>query len=943
MSEGIDKVLHDFLVESQENLERLDREFVVLEREPDNKELLESIFRSFHSIKGGAGFLSLAHLEELSHRAEDVLAKLRNHSLALDVDLSTTLLSTVDCIKSILVHLEKTGEEGEHNVQVVVEDLNNVITGSKKRKSAASRKKKPAASGKKKPTPNPSQEGNTPPYPPQGGTIPGSSQEGNDTPLPSLKEGILTESEAPETRQGSERDTEITAQEAPPASPDVQEAGKDEKDSATKDQWIVETMEHALPSAEDTRIHVDLGLLDQLMNITGELVLARNRVVQFAGAEEIDLQTLRTVSQRLNVVVSELQETMLKTRMQPVKKVFGILPRLVRDLSKVHGKEVELRIEGQDTELDRTLLEALKDPLTHLVRNAIDHGIESPEIRRQNGKPQTGTIVIKAYHEGGQVYIDITDDGAGIDLEQIKSKAIKEGIITPQRAEELSERDLFNLIFRSGFSTSETVTSMSGRGVGMDVVKKNLDRIGGTADVHTWPHQGTTVKLRIPITLAIIPVLIVNAADQRFAIPQVHLEELLMPQSDNGGSTGIEKLSGAEVYRLRGELLPLLRLNHVLQLSAPEASTQDGINIVVVSAGTIRFGIIVDDVGDTEEIVVKPLSSHVQQLPCYDGATIMGDGKVALILNVNGLFTTARFDLGDLKQTEQTELKQEEQILTTTQEDQRQTIVLFRVAENEYYGVPLAFVVRLEEFPISQIERSGGREVLQYRNNILPLIRLEPYLNLETTPDPELLSLIVFSVEKQIGLVVKEIINTLEISTHIDTETFQQKGVLGSTIVQEHPVLILDIHGLIEMAYPAWYKKFFVSKLREEEREQTRVLLVDDSMFFLNIEKSYLESAGYQVLTAAHGNEAMEILGRQPVDVVVTDIAMPHCDGYELTRIIRSREEWKHIPVMSLTVLSGEEDRRKGIDAGIDEYKIKLDREDVLRALEQLILRSRKK
>lgn len=369
---------------------------------------------------------------------------------------------------------------------------------------------------------------------------------------------------------------------------------------------------------------------------------------------------------------------------------------------------------------------------------------------------------------------------------------------------------------------------------------------------------------------------------------------------------------------------------------------QNDINIVVVSAGATKFGVIVDDVGDTEEIVVKPLSSHIQQLHCYDGATIMGDGKVALILNVNGLFTAAQFDLEDLKHAGQAERKQEEQSLTETQKENRQTIVLFRAGKNEYYGVPLAFVVRLEEFPTSQIERSGGREVLQYRGEVLPLMRLEPYLNIEASPDPDLLSMIVFSVEKPVGLVVTEILNTVEISTHIETETFQQKGVLGSTIVEGHSVLILDIHGLIEMAYPAWYKKFFVSKLSEEERKQIRVLLVDDSRFFLNIEKSYLESTGYQVITAEHGNKAVEILERQPVDVVMTDIDMPYCDGYELTKIIRSRDEWKHLPVMAVTVLSGEEDRRKGMKAGIDEYKIKLDRDDVLRALEQLILRSRK-
>lgn len=892
MIQELDQVFRDFLVESQENLAELDQQFVDWERDPTNKELLNSIFRTIHTIKGSAGFLNLTRLEQISHYAEDVLAKFRNRSLTLDADLTTVLLHTVDCIKSILLHIEKTGEEGEHNMQAVIEDLKAIINGT---------------------------------------------WEGKPQILP------VAEPENPEVRQETEEKIVPALQEVSSKSGEMQDEAQDEAKKATQKQRIADTMEHALSSVEDTRIHVDLGVLDQLMNLTGELVLARNRVVQFAGVEAIDQQNFRAVAQQLNVVVSELQETMMKTRMQPVRKVFGMLPRLVRDLSKAYGKTVELRIEGQDTELDRTLLEGIKDPLTHLVRNAIDHGIESPEVRRQQGKPSAGTIAISAYHEGGQVHIDIVDDGAGIALDAVKAKAIKEGLATPQRVEEMSERELLHLIFRPGFSTSTVVTNISGRGVGMDVVKKNLDRIGGIVEIHTELHKGTAVKIRIPITLAIIPVLIVRVGTQRFAIPQVNLEELVMLQGRNGKDLGVERLYGAEVYRLRGELLPLLRLNHVLHLSSLDAPEQQDTNIVVVSSGIARFGIIVDVVGDTEEIVVKPLSSHVKQLPCYDGATIMGDGKVALIMNINGLFTAAQFDLEDIEQAEQAEREQEGQMPTGVQGgEQRQTIVLFQVGKQEYYGVPLAFVVRLEEFPTSQIEYSGGREVLQYRGDVLPLMRLESYLNVEAAPDPDLLSLIVFSVEKPIGLVVNEILNTIEISTHIDTETFQQKGVLGSTIVEGHSVLILDIHGLIEMAYPTWYKQFFVSKLDEAEREQIRVLLVEDSAFFLNIEKSYLESAGYQVITAGHGNEALEILEKQSLDVVVTDIDMPYCNGYDLTKAIKAREEWKHIPVMAVTALSGEKDRRKGIEAGIDEYKIKLDREDVLRSLELLILQSRK-
>ena len=877
---GIDRVLGDFIVESQENLDRLDHEFVDLEHDPHNEELLASIFRTIHTIKGSAGFLNLTNLEQVSHYAEDVLAQLREHSLALNDEIVTSLLQGVDSIKSILLMLEKSGEEGDIDILDVVGELKK-ITGTES--PAFLEQKSPFLSD-------------------------GPSREPQET---------STSQETPET---------------PEVTPGA------EKRTSSQEAMLSEALDHSSVSVEDTRIHVDVGLLDQLMNLTGELVLSRNQVVQFANT--IEERNFRAVTQRMNVVVSELQEIVMKTRMQPVKKVFGIFPRLVRDMSKLQGKDVQLIMEGQNTELDRTLLEGIKDPLTHLVRNALDHGIETPEVRRQRGKPPTATISIEAYHEGGQVIIAISDNGAGIDVEKVKAKAIREQLISPQQAEEMHERHLINLIFRPGFSTAETVTSISGRGVGMDVVKKNLDKIGGIADIHTEPHQGTTMTIRIPITLAIIPVLIIRAGEQRFAIPQVNLEELLMLQRDNGTDQGIEVVYGAEVYRLRGELLPLLRLNTILKLPSQREETENT-HVVVLSTGEIRFGLIVDEVGDTEEIVVKPLSKHVKQLHCYDGATIMGDGKVALIMNVNGLFRATQLTLEDMKKVGQVGLETDEHAPTETKGEHRQTIVLFTAGENEYYGVPLAFVIRLEKFSASQIEYSGGRQIMQYRNEILPLLRLEEYLDIPHTPDPEMLSLIVFAVEKQIGLVVHEIIDTVEMSTHIDTETFQQQGILGSTIVQGHSVLILDIHGLIELAYPNWYKKFFVSKLSEEDRENIHVLLVEDSTFFLNIERSYLEAAGYRVTTAQNGQEALEKLETASFDVVVTDIDMPVCDGYELTRRIKSNEVWQDLPVMAVTALAAEKDREKGVAAGIDEYQIKLDRDDVLRALELLILRRR--
>jgi len=904
MQDELDLVLHDFLLESQENLARVEQEFVRLEQEPGNPELLGDIFRAIHSIKGSAGFLRLARLEEVAHAAEEVLGQIRAGHLAFNEPIMNCLLQAVDGIRSMLVMLERTGQEGQHDTQQVITALQRISEGKD------------------------CEQKDLTPQPP---LLKGEGEQ-NLTPQASA-------SEAPLILKGEGE------QDLP--SPLRRGAGGE-----VSSPEVADPLERALSSVEDTRMHVDISVLDRLMNLTGELVLSRNQVVR--QATDSGQTAWLNVAQRLNGIVSELQENMLKTRMQELQKVFSLFPRLVRDVSKQHGKDVTLNMEGHHTELDRSLIEGLKMPLMHLVRNAIDHGIEIPAMRRQQGKSPTGTITITAYHDSGQVNIEIADDGAGIDVEQVRRKAVEQGILTQQDAELAGLERLLELIFRPGFSTAETVTDLSGRGVGMDVVKRHLNRLGGTIEIATKRGQGTTFTIRIPMTLAIIPGLLVMADERHFVIPQRNLEELV--RLDDEERQAIKRVSGTEVYRLRGELLPLIRLSRVLEVQekrdsmaadndAPsdEESIIRSPHIVVLSIGDRRFGVVVDHVADTEEIVVKPLGRHIKEVACYDGATILGDGNVALILNARGLFSAGRFRLEEIQRAEQKETEQQQQAGLASTKEHQQTIVLFKAGHEEFYGVPLAFVERIETFPAVQIETSGGREVMQYRGDVLPLMRLEPLLELAPSEARDTLSLLVFSVEKDVGLVVQEVINTIDISTQIDTKSFQQKGVLGTTIVQGHSVLILDIHGLIELAYPYWYQQFFVSKLKEEERQKIRVLLAEDSKFFLNIEKSYLESAGYQVVTAENGNAAQERLAEQPFDVVVTDIDMPYCNGYELTRAIRSNAEWKHLPIMAVTALSGDEDRQKGVEAGVDEYRVKLDRDDVLNALEQLILRKQKK
>jgi two-component system chemotaxis sensor kinase CheA len=537
---------------------------------------------------------------------------------------------------------------------------------------------------------------------------------------------------------------------------------------------------------------VDVGLLDKVMNLVGELVLARNQVLQFTTTTQ-DTTFLRT-AQRLNLITTELQEGVMKTRMQPIHNVWNKFPRVVRDLALGCGKQVRIDMDGADTELDKTIIEAIKDPLTHLVRNAVDHGIESPEQRKKAGKPLEGRLSLRAFHEGGQVNIEISDDGAGIDVDRVKRKAVEHGTITSDHAGRMSEREGLNLIFLPGLSTAERVTNVSGRGVGMDVVKTNIEKIGGMVDVQSTAGRGTTLKIKIPLTLAIIPALIVTSGKERFAIPQVSLLELVRLEGSDA-IAGIEDIGGAPVYRLRGNLLPLVDLNRELRL--PASATGGGnaqlVNIVVLQADDRQFGLVVDEINDTEEIVVKPLGKQLKGLACFAGATIMGDGQVALILDVLGIaqmanvVTELRSRAGNERASKNGESA-----------GNRDTWLLFTVGENGRMATQLSSVSRLEEIPVNLIERSGDSEVVQYRQHIMPLIRISTLLNRPSRKqDAEKVQVIVFAQgESYIGLVVDEIVDIVEQQISLE-RCGQHAGVSGSAVIQQRVTDVLDLDMII--------------------------------------------------------------------------------------------------------------------------------------------------
>jgi two-component system chemotaxis sensor kinase CheA len=560
----------------------------------------------------------------------------------------------------------------------------------------------------------------------------------------------------------------------------------------------------------DSAIRVDVGLLDKLMALVGELVLTRNQILQFSPPQE-NTAFLAT-RQKLNLLTTELQTGVMKTRMQPIGNVWTKFPRLVRDLAVACGKEVRLDMDGRDTELDKTIIEAIRDPLTHLVRNSIDHGIETPNVRLARGKPASGRLHLRAFHEGGKVVIEIADDGAGIDSQRVRDKAIKLGLVTVDEAARMGERELVNLIFRPGFSTADKVTQFSGRGVGMDVVRTNIEKIGGTVDITNRPGQGATVEMKIPLTLAIIPALTITSGGDRYAIPQVSLLELVRVDAEHA-EHGIEQFHGAPVYRLRGNLLPLVDLNALLRVEAPPRDNAD-VNIVVLQADDRSFGLIVDDIHDAEEIVVKPLQKQLKGIGTFAGATIMGDGRVALILDVLGVAQRA-----NVVSKVRARAVQEEAKIEPSPAAECQSILLFATSDGSRMAMPADLVARLEEFPRSSIERVGPQEVVQYRDEILPLLDVARVLrrlqreagvrSMTRTRAPvaesDKVPVVVYaSAGRRIGLIVGEIIDIVE-ETLVARSRPHRPGVQFTAVIQERVTEFLDIERIISEVDPEFF------------------------------------------------------------------------------------------------------------------------------------------
>ncbi|RKS80195.1 two-component system chemotaxis sensor kinase CheA [Motilibacter peucedani] len=751
--EGMDEIVQEFLVESHENLDQLDRDLVALEAEPGSRDLLSSIFRTIHTIKGTSGFLAFSKLESLTHVGENLLSRLRDGELPMTAATTDALLRMVDDVRSLLSRIEQDGTEGAVDVSGAVALVEACLNGSAV--TAAPAEPAPVAEPVAEEAPKPAAKRRTrKPAAPRAPKAAAAPAEPVTAPAPTVV--------------------------APPVAPTSVEAEHHPEPG---------TENPARRTAADSTIRVDVDQLDLLMRLVGELVLTRNQLIQRASAEH-DMDLLR-MTQRLNLVTSELQEGVMKTRMQPIDHVWSKLPRVVRDLSSMLGKQISLEMHGKETELDRTLLEAIKDPLTHIVRNSVDHGIETPEARRAAGKPETGLLRLRAFHEGGRVVVEILDDGAGIDPAKIGAKAVERGIITSAQLAAMPEREVLMLIFKAGFSTAEKVTNVSGRGVGMDVVRTNIEKIGGTVDLSSVPGQGSTFRLTIPLTLAIVPALTVECAGERYAVPQISLLEVVSVDASRG-TTAIEQVSGAPVYRLRGRLLPLVDLADVLGL---EGKRRDGLlNIAVLQSEGRTFGLILDRVLNSEEIVVKPLSSRLKGIGVYSGATILGDGSVALILDIQALAAGALSSEGAKRAAAV------EQHTAAVVEAEK--LLVAQVAGGRRVAIPLDMVTRLEEFPTDKVQHVGSREVVEYRNEILPLVRLSQHLGSFDDGTGERLPMIVSSRGgRSVALVVDRIIDIVEEGVHARSDV-DDIGLLGSALIQQQVVELLDVRQAILAADP---------------------------------------------------------------------------------------------------------------------------------------------
>ncbi|MET4243543.1 hybrid sensor histidine kinase/response regulator, partial [Bradyrhizobium sp. RT10b] len=865
----MDDLLREFLTETSESLDTVDNQLVKFEQEPNNAKILDNIFRLVHTIKGTCGFLGLPRLEALAHAGETLMSKFRD-GMPVTAGAVTVILSSIDRIKEILAGLEATEAEPEGNDRDLIDKLEAMVEQGMAAMAAGAVADAPPLVPEA-PTPVEAKVAPSKEKEMTEGTLIDQTLERplrpGEVSLDELERAFReTAIEAPAPVAKAEP---APAAEAPALA--AKEAAKPAKEKAAPKKSTADENAGEGASIANQSIRVNVDTLEHLMTMVSELVLTRNQLLEISRRNE-DTE-FKVPLQRLSNVTAELQEGVMKTRMQPIGNAWQKLPRIVRDLSSELGKQIELEMHGADTELDRQVLDLIKDPLTHMVRNSADHGLETPAERLASGKGEQGTIRLSAYHEGGHIIICIADNGRGLNTERIKAKAISSGLVTEAELEKMSEAQIHKFIFAPGFSTAAAITSVSGRGVGMDVVRTNIDQIGGTIDIKSVAGEGSSVTIKIPLTLAIVSALIVEAAGDRFAIPQLSVVELVRARANS--EHRIERIKDTAVLRLRNKLLPLIHLKKLLKIDDGAASDPENGFIVVTQVGSQTFGIVVDGVFHTEEIVVKPMSTKLRHIDMFSGNTILGDGAVIMIIDPNGIAKalgaagSSAHDMGD-----------ENGAHHIGSGEQTTSLLVFRAGSSQPKAVPLGLVTRLEELPADKIEFSNGRYMVQYREQLMPLVAMESVTIASQGAQP----ILVFADDgRSMGLVVDEIIDIVEERLNIEVGG-SASGILGSAVIKGQATEVIDVGHFLPMAFADWFTR---KEMKPSQHSQS-VLLVDDSAFFRNMLAPVLKAAGYRVRTAPTAQEGLAALRAQSFDVVLTDIEMPDMNGFEFAEVIRS-------------------------------------------------------
>ncbi|TMJ23201.1 MAG: hybrid sensor histidine kinase/response regulator [Alphaproteobacteria bacterium] len=871
----MDDLLREFLTETSESLDTVDNQLVRFEQEPNNAKILDNIFRLVHTIKGTCGFLGLPRLEALAHAGETLMGKFRD-GMPVTADAVSLILSSIDRIKEILGGLEATETEPEGSDEDLIVKLHDMVEHGMRAMAAGAAAAPVVAAAAAKP-------------PATHGTLVDQTLERP------LRPGEVSLDEL--ERAFRETSTEIApahaAKAAAPAAKSVAAGAAEQPAPSAKDQKMsakrsvvemVEASDNDRVANQSIRVNVDT--LEHLMTMVSELVLTRNQLLEISRRNE-DTE-FKVPLQRLSNVTAELQEGVMKTRMQPIGNAWQKLPRIVRDLSGELGKQIELEMHGADTELDRQVLDLIKDPLTHMVRNSADHGLETPAERAAAGKPEQG---------------------------------IANGLVSEAELEKMTEAQIHKFIFAPGFSTAAAVTSVSGRGVGMDVVRTNIDQIGGTIDVKSVAGEGSSVTIKIPLTLAIVSALIVEAAGDRFAIPQLSVVELVRARANS--EHRIERIKDTAVLRLRNKLLPLMHLKKLLRIDDGSSSDPENGFIVVTQVGSQTFGIVVDGVFHTEEIVVKPMSTKLRHIDMFSGNTILGDGAVIMIIDPNGIAKA----LGASSAASH-EITDENASLHSGSGEQLTSLLVFRAGSTQPKAVPLGLVTRLEEIAADKIELSNGRYMVQYREQLMPLVQMEG-VNVGTSGAQPIL---VFADDgRAMGLVVDEIIDIVEERLHIEVAGAGQ-GILGSAVIKGQATEVIDVGHFLPMAFSDWFTR---KEMRPSAGAQS-VLLVDDSAFFRNMLAPVIKAAGYRVRVVPNAQEGLTALrSGQTFDVVLTDIEMPDMNGFEFAETIRADQHLSAMPIIALSSLVSPAAIERGRLAGFHDYVAKFDRPGLIAALKE--------